>query len=96
VPLYAANSVAHSDNFYSTSIGQITAVVGSQGYTLKCRAGLQHPGSSICIPFYRLYNSAATEYFYTTSASICASMLANSACADEGVVGYVLDANLCA
>ncbi|KAJ7802557.1 hypothetical protein B0H14DRAFT_2385378 [Mycena olivaceomarginata] len=54
--------------------------------------------TQICgsIPFFRLYESALTEHFYTTNAVIQASMLASGGWADEGVAGYVLDANVCA
>ncbi|KAJ6599807.1 hypothetical protein DFH09DRAFT_970523 [Mycena vulgaris] len=144
VPLFTANSAQFSDNFYSTSISQITAVVGAQGYSFQGIAArvfnsqelstvplfhlfqnvvidsfyttstterdlalengyivggtdaFIYP-SQICasIPFYRLYNSAATEHFYTTDASVRASRLASPAWADEGIAGYVLDANVC-
>ncbi|KAJ7918383.1 hypothetical protein B0H13DRAFT_2436330 [Mycena leptocephala] len=145
VPLYSANSATYLDNFYSTTISQITAVVGAQGYTFQGvaarvfntqetstvplfhlfqnvvidsfyttsateRAQALQNGyivggtdayvypSQICgsIPFYRLYNSGATEHFMTTSADVRASLLASSAWADQGIVGYVLDANPCA
>ncbi|KAF7360142.1 hypothetical protein MVEN_00742600 [Mycena venus] len=145
VLLYTANSATFLDNFYSTAIDQITAVVGAQGYTfqgaaarvfntqetstiplfhlfqnvvidsfyttsatertLALQSGYIVGGtdtfiypSQICgsIPFYRLYNSGATEHFMTTSDAVRASMLASGAWADQGIVGYVLDANVCA
>ncbi|KAJ7185876.1 hypothetical protein C8R46DRAFT_1061957 [Mycena filopes] len=142
VPLYAASQPTLFDNFYSTSLGQITAVVGSQGYTFQGTVARVFPtqeistiplfhlfqnvvidsfyttsateratalqngyivgatdayvyGSQICgsIPLYRLYDSAATEHLLTTDATVRARMIANGSWVDQGIVGYVLDAN---
>jgi hypothetical protein len=40
------------------------------------------------IPFYHLYNTGVTEHFMTTSSNVRASMLANTAWADQGMVGF--------
>ncbi|KAJ6454864.1 hypothetical protein C8R45DRAFT_1037388 [Mycena sanguinolenta] len=45
------------------------------------------------IPYYRLYDSAATEHFYTVSEAEQQSHLAAAAWSDEGIVGYVLPPN---
>ncbi|KAJ7788626.1 hypothetical protein B0H14DRAFT_3892320 [Mycena olivaceomarginata] len=54
--------------------------------------------SQICgsVPFYRVYNSAATEHFYTINETERDSLLGSSGWADEGIAGYVLDVGPCA
>jgi hypothetical protein len=84
------------DSFYTTSATERAQAL-QNGYIVGGTDAYVYP-SQICgsIPFYRLYNSGATEHFMTTSADVRASLLASSAWADQGIVGYVLDANPCA
>ncbi|KAJ7108785.1 hypothetical protein C8R44DRAFT_744012 [Mycena epipterygia] len=68
VPLYTANSAAHLDNFYSTSISQITAVVGAQGYTFQGVAARVFDTQELStVPLFHLFQNVVIDSFYTAS-----------------------------
>jgi hypothetical protein len=96
VPLFFLFQNVVTDHIYTTSTTERTLAVQA-GYINQPPDAFVYP-SQICgsIPFYRLYNATATEHFYTISASVYASMLTSGAWEDQGIVGYVLDPNVCA
>ncbi|KAJ7741638.1 hypothetical protein B0H16DRAFT_1464357 [Mycena metata] len=96
VPFFHLFDGTINDSFYTTSTFERDLALAN-GYVVGGPDTFIYP-TQICgsIPFFRLYDSALTEHFYTTNAAVQASMLASGGWADEGVAGYVLDANVCA
>ncbi|KAJ6565952.1 hypothetical protein DFH09DRAFT_1314733 [Mycena vulgaris] len=82
-PFYRSYHSAHVDHWYTPDVTQINFFI-TQGFALQGVAGLvfitQEPGTTT---FYRLFNSALTDNFYTIS-------LAEKEAAEQN--GYVTDA----
>ncbi|KAJ6458261.1 hypothetical protein C8R45DRAFT_913332 [Mycena sanguinolenta] len=145
VPLFATVGGPVQDFVITTRNGDVTSLVGAQGFTflgvsarvfptqetstmplylvylvqngevsdhlytmseterdLALEIGYRDDGitayiypTQICgsVPYYRLYDSAATEHFYTVSEADQQSHLAAGGWSDEGIVGYVLPPN---
>ncbi|KAJ6614560.1 hypothetical protein B0H10DRAFT_2044584 [Mycena sp. CBHHK59/15] len=68
VPLYTAYTSKYLDHFYSTSISQITAVVGSQGYAFEGVAARVFATQELStVPFYHVFQNVVIDSFYTIS-----------------------------
>ncbi|CAA7264982.1 unnamed protein product [Cyclocybe aegerita] len=91
VPLLRGYSGNWRDHFYTTSLDEMNNAVKNIGFTAEGTAAYVFPGttgSDGTIPFYRLFNGAHTDHFYTTTAGEVSS--ASRLGYDyEGIAGYI-------
>ncbi|KAJ7629121.1 hypothetical protein FB45DRAFT_920020 [Roridomyces roridus] len=96
VPLYMVYLVTNgavSDHIYTIDQGEYQALL-EIGYRDEGIQAYVYP-TQICgsVPWYAVYNAAATEHFFTTDEATRASFLATAGWSDQGIVAYVLPTN---
>ena len=68
----------------------------SDGYTIHGHVGFifREPVAST-VGFYRLYNAARTDYFYTTSETEADEVVRSDGYVNRGYVGYIYPSAIC-
>lgn len=69
----------------------------ANGYVFDGDAGRIYPTAvdSTVVPFYRAYNSATVDHFYTTSATELEAAITNLGYVSQGTAGYIYPTQIC-
>ncbi|TDL16762.1 hypothetical protein BD410DRAFT_794966 [Rickenella mellea] len=98
VPFLRAFNAQVGDHFYTTDFGELVNAINNGGYASEGSAGsvfsAQTP-SAFTVPFFRLFNPAVSDHFYTTSAAERNNAVANGGYISEGTAASVFATQVC-
>jgi len=93
VPLFRLYAIVLTDHLYTASVQERNLAIKRLGYHLEEIVGYVHPSPGPGrVPLYRLYNAPAHDHYYTSSEHEREDAARNG-WAEEGVVGFILEAH---